>query len=208
MLPRCCTSQHGLQCPLMNTSAHFLLSFSCLTNSTAAGKIEWVIPASIGALLPDAPMFLFYAVEKIVLRTPERDIWNTRYFLSGWQDFFDVFNSIPIVLLGLVFASLFKKKWMVVLFLSMSLHFAFDLPLHHDDGHRHFWPLSDWRYESPVSYWDPRHFGKWAASLEAILCAVSFYVSYKRFSSKKLRAGLLIALAIQIAAFSFVIASS
>ena len=69
-------------------------------------------------------MFLFYAVEKIVLRTPERDIWNTRYFLSGWQDFFDVFNSIPIVLLGLVFASLFKKKWMVVLFLSMSLHLS------------------------------------------------------------------------------------
>jgi len=37
----------------------------------------------------------------------------------------------------------------------MALHALFDFPLHHDDGHRHFWPFSEFRFDSPVSYWDP-----------------------------------------------------
>ena len=56
-----------------------------------------------------------------------------------------------------------------VLFGSMLLHFACDLPLHHDDAHRHFLPLSLWRFESPVSYWDPKRFGWITAPLEMIL---------------------------------------
>ena len=50
----------------------------------------------------------------------------------------------------------------------MALHVPEDLFLHHDDGHRHFYPLSQWRYSSPVSYWDPNHYGKIVAPLEAL----------------------------------------
>ena len=52
---------------------------------------------------------------------------------------------------------------------SMLLHTLGDLPVHHDDGHRHFFPFSDWRFESPVSYWDSNHHGDWFSVFEISL---------------------------------------
>ncbi|NEO26580.1 MAG: hypothetical protein F6K03_06700, partial [Kamptonema sp. SIO4C4] len=34
---------------------------------------------------------------------------------------------------------------------------------------RHFYPLSDYRFISPVSYWNPKHYGAIIALLEVIL---------------------------------------
>ena len=45
-------------------------------------------------------MFVFYAYEKSWLKTPERVIWGEAYYDSGWQTFFDVFNSLPLLALG------------------------------------------------------------------------------------------------------------
>ena len=55
-----------------------------------------------------------------------------------------------------------------IFFASMALHCLMDLPLHHDDAHRHFLPLSTWRFRSPISYWDPRHFGSLVAGAELL----------------------------------------
>ncbi len=97
-------------------------------------------------------MFAFYAYQKL-LRTPDSDIWGRVYFDSAWQAFFDVFNSIPLIALCLLVTwRLAAIRW-TVLFAAMGLHVVFDLPLHQDDAHRHFFPLSDWRFVSPVSYW-------------------------------------------------------
>ena len=60
---------------------------------------------------------------------------------------------------------------------SMILHALGDLPLHREDAHRHFFPFSDWRFTSPVSYWDPDHYGGYAAIGEVLLVlAVSFFL--------------------------------
>ena len=50
----------------------------------------------------------------------------------------------------------------------MILHCLTDLPLHHDDAHAHFLPLSNWRFESPISYWDARHHGRLIAAVEML----------------------------------------
>ena len=47
----------------------------------------------------------------------------------------------------------------VLFFASALIHLFCDLPVHHDDAHRHFLPLTDWRLASPLSYWDPNHYG-------------------------------------------------
>ena len=52
------------------------------------------------------------------------------------------------------------------------LHLTFDLPFHHDDDHPHFWPFSDWRFTSPLSYWDPAHDGRVIALAEVGLAVV------------------------------------
>ena len=59
----------------------------------------------------------------------------------------------------------------------MLLHSLGDFPLHHDDAHRHFFPFSDWRFISPISYWDPAHYGNWASLLEIFaVLAISIFL--------------------------------
>ena len=52
---------------------------------------------------------------------------------------------------------------------SMALHVGLDFLTHHDDAHRHLLPFSDWRFASPVSYWDPAFYGTWFAAAELLL---------------------------------------
>ena len=40
--------------------------------------------------------------------------------------------------------------------------------IHHDDAHAHFRPISDWRFESPISYWDSEHYGNVFGALEML----------------------------------------
>jgi hypothetical protein len=174
----------------VNTPTHLMLSAAALTKRSEEGESTYMMPAMVGAILPDAPMFVFYAVEKFLLGSSEREIWTTRYFLESWQNFFDLFNSVPIVLIGMLVAwKVGHRGWMILL-ASMLLHIAADLPLHHDDGHRHFWPLSDWRFESPVSYWDPNHFGRPAAVLEVALFIACYFWSMRKHRQWKNRIGL------------------
>ena len=65
----------------------------------------------------------------------------------------------------------------------MTLHAVCDLLLHHDDAHLHFFLLSDWRFRSPVSYWDPNHFGEIVASLEGLVVMVGCIILFRSASS-------------------------
>lgn len=164
----------------MNTPAHVVLNLLCL-NRGPRSDVAW--PVVAGALVPDAPMFLFYAVEKFVLGSPESLIWQERYFHPGWQNLIDLFNSIPLVLLGLGWA--WQRSPQVQAFcLSMLLHIAGGLPLHHDDAHRHFFPFSNWRFISPVSYWDSDHYGQVVSILELVMVVVGCGWLFRRYPSR------------------------
>jgi hypothetical protein len=121
-----------------------------------------------GALLPDLPIFAFYAFESL-RGVGEATIWGERYYAPAWQAFLHLPNSFPLLALGGSIGWCWKKPGLCLLFGSMALHTLFDFPFHHDDGHRHFWPFSEFRFNSPVSYWDPAHYGDWMIGLEFIL---------------------------------------
>ncbi len=122
-------------------------------------------------MLPDLLMVVFYGYQKI-LGVSEQTIWNEKYFLTEWQHSFDLFNSIPILtLLAIVSWKTRKQVWFMV-FTSMVIHCLLDLPVHHDDGHRHFFPLSDFRFQSPISYWDPNPYGGIVSILEILLVLI------------------------------------
>ena len=171
----------------MITPAHILISIAGLTRGddqvADAHQASYLWPATIGAVLPDAPMFVFYGIEKLILGSTDHEIWSNRYFAEGWQSFFDAFNSIPICAVFMWLAWRLGLNGWVVLFASMLVHCVCDLPLHHDDGHRHFWPIFNWRFNSPVSYWDPKHHGVWGATGEAILSAICFWIAFRRHKS-------------------------
>lgn len=161
----------------MNTPAHLAASVLVWRDEPGWGAAAAV---AAGAILPDAPMFGFYAYQRLVVGSSEREIWSTLYFQDSWQLFFDVFNSIPLMLVVIGLSTLCGARWGALLGASALLHLCFDLPLHHDDAHRHFLPLTEWRFASPVSYWDPKHFGFIFVWLElAFGIGASSYVGWK-----------------------------
>jgi hypothetical protein len=164
----------------VNTPAH-ILAGAALFGRGSRGAMT---AAVAGSLLPDLPMFGFYLWQKLVLSTPDRTIWSETYFDPGWQAFFDLFNSVPIAALGLGLAWFMRRPVAKAFFAAVLLHCALDLPLHYDDGHRHFFPLLSWRFESPVSYWDPRRLGHIGAGIElasviASAAALSWHTEHR-----------------------------
>jgi len=72
------------------------------------------------------------------------------------------------------------------------LHLALDFPLHNDDARAHFWPATDWRFISPVSYWDLRHFGGIIGPIEmamSLLCLGGLWRRFKALLPRALIAG-------------------
>lgn len=165
----------------MQTPGHLILNLGVLGHRDRP-QLSW--PIMLGALMPDVAMFYFYIWTRFIQGYPDREIWDKLYFLPHWQNIFDLFNSIPIALIGMSVAVYYKKDELRVFCASMILHCLQDLPLHHDDGHRHFWPLSNFRFESPVSYWDPQQNGVWGAGLETVLVVIACYWIIRRTRSR------------------------
>ena len=157
--------------------------------------------AIAGGIVPDAAIFVLYAIEKS-RGTAERVIWRDVYYSPFWQDAVAWGNSIPLWLLFLLVGYLLSFKpatktvsvWIMVFAGSCLAHMACDLPLHVDDAHRHFFPLSNWRFRSPVSYWDPDHFGVEAASFEALLGIGLSVLLIRRFKNVFARIGIAVLL--------------
>jgi hypothetical protein len=142
----------------MNTPSHAIVNYAILSN--LAPQQTW--PIVIGAILPDLPMLVLVIWTK-VKGIPGQQVWSEVYWQPFWQDFTHYFHSMPIALAMAIAAHYFGITWLKYLSLSMVLHSVGDLPLHHDDAHRHFLPLSQWRFISPVSYWDRSHNAVWGA---------------------------------------------
>lgn len=165
----------------MNTPAHAVFNLIVLGRKNHP---EDLTPIAFGAVLPDMPMVLFYSVHKVILGTPEMVIWTEAYHSPGWQVFFDLLNSLPIIaLIGFVAWQL-GSRWITILSASMALHALCDLPLHNTDAHRHFYPFSDWRFESPISYWDPSHYGLWFAGAEIAMVIIGALWLLRRYQSR------------------------
>lgn len=146
----------------LNTPAHIVFSLAMVGHRRAW---RYCIAVAAGALLPDLTMMAFYGYYR-VLGTPESLIWSEKYYQPVWQAVFDLFNSIPLIAIGIALSAWKRATGLMLFFASMLIHCLLDLPVHHDDGHRHFYPLSDWRFQSPLSYWDPAHFGRMVGALE------------------------------------------
>ncbi|MBQ14462.1 MAG: hypothetical protein QGG67_19605 [Gammaproteobacteria bacterium] len=171
----------------MNTPIHAVLNLTLLNSKNDASKVLCFQAVLLGALLPDLPMFYFFVVESLINGEPPSAVWGQLYFQPGWQNLFDTFNSIPFVLLGLGVAYYYCATFWLYLFLSMLLHILCDLPLHHDDGHHHFFPFSSWRFDSPVSYWDPRYYGRIFRVIEMIIAIGGSVILYRRASAKLMK---------------------
>ena len=190
----------------MNTQTHLLLA-SAVLGRNATRREHTAILA--GALAPDLSIFVF-AGWGAASGLSAQAMWGEAYWTEPWQTLSAVSNSVPAW--GALLAASFAlpgawRRTGLVFCAAALLHLAFDLPLHADDAHRHLWPLTDWRFRSPVSYWDPAHHGRVASLVEAAAGLGLVAALRRRHRRRRARAALAVAAVGYVAVPLFWIAS-
>ncbi|NEO25900.1 MAG: hypothetical protein F6K03_03130, partial [Kamptonema sp. SIO4C4] len=66
----------------MNTPGHYIINLAILGAAIAPQSTAAI---TLGAILPDVPIFAFYFVAKVIQRLPETEIWSTAYYQPLWQ---------------------------------------------------------------------------------------------------------------------------
>ncbi len=157
----------------MNTPAHLIFGL------TAFGKADGpkVTAAAFGgALIPDLSLYLLAGWQLFVLGADPQVIFGEMYFSDAWQSIFRVDNSMVLWGFGLALAIAARSGWAIALCGAATLHLGLDFLLHHDDGRAHFWPITNWVFSSPVSYWDRDHhagiIGPVEIGASLLMCAV------------------------------------
>ncbi len=79
------------------------------------------------------------------------------------------------------------------------LHLACNIPLHNEDARRQFWPVSDWVFRSPFSYYDSHGYGHIIGLLEIALCLVFAVFLWRRFPERLAKALIVGALVLEMA---------
>lgn len=183
----------------MNTPTHLLVGAAAFARPGGA----WINTAAvIGSVTPDLSLFFMVFWNGVVLERAPQQIFGEDYFSPFWQSVFAVDNS------ALLYAALVLTGWLLrnavigpplIAFAGAALlHIALDLPVHHDDGRPHFWPLSDWVYVSPISYWDPARYGAWVSLAETALFVALAAVLWRRFEAVAVRLVLALAAVTQL----------
>lgn len=171
--------------PFVITSTHALLALAALSKR---GKPKRNLSVLAGSLLPDLAIFLWAPYQSRVNGVSGDEMWNELYFAPPMQNLIAWFNSIPIyaglLLIGIMARSKIWGKLLIVFALAALIHIATDMPVHADDAYRHFWPLSDWRFYSPVSYWDVDHHAAWVGKFDILIALISIAVLWRRFAGR------------------------
>ncbi|MEO1474900.1 MAG: cobalamin biosynthesis protein CobQ [Pseudomonadota bacterium] len=168
------------------TQTHLLIAATLFAKP---GRTRRNASTIAGALAPDAAIFVLFAWA-VAAGIPQETLWRETYWTEPWQSLTAAGNSFPLYMAGLLagFALVApddgRPRWQTlpVLFCLAALtHLLGDFPLHNDDAHQHLWPLSDWRFYSPVSYWDRDHYAGVVAPLETLLGLMLCVVLFRRF---------------------------
>ncbi len=121
----------------------------------------------IGAVLPDLPAFVaaaYYWNSRTSM--PRKELLEAIYFSGPFGRTGILLHSAVLVslLLGLYWLSgLWKRdrrKILLGFLAGWAGHTIVDFLTHGDDARPLFWPISDWKWASPISYYNPLHYGR------------------------------------------------
>jgi hypothetical protein len=198
----------------MNSQTHVIMS--AVLFGRRAPKRAWI--AALGGAIPDFPMLLIVAVLKL-FSVPSPIVFGVLY----WQEWWQITNAIAhnfwlwggLLIAALLWrerkaataASIDRATLVMIFAASAFLHVAIDFLCHREDAHMSLWPLTRWKFISPVSYYDPQYYGHYFSIFEAALGLVLAFILFKRFSNVYLRVALGIAMALYVAIPSYFIFS-
>lgn len=182
----------------MNTPTHLLVGVAAFAKPDDKAVS---LAALAGALMPDASLYVMFFWHQFVIGTPPDVIFGQLYYSDYWQLIFAIDNSF--LLWGGTLLAGIALRWQVLIAFAGAgfLHLLCDFPLHHDDARPHFWPVTMWKFESPISYWDPAHYGRVAAALEALFVVFLSVIIWRRFPSRWTRTAVVLGALLTIAPF-------
>ncbi len=198
------------------TQTHALIAAALFANPQRPVKQN--IAILVGSIAPDIAVFGLFSWSKFA-GIPERQLWREVYFSEPMLTYTAIDNSLPLYLVILFIGIIWTKLKIqtpdsfenpsylsvatssaICLFaLAAITHLAGDFPVHAHDAHPHFWPFTDWRFHSPISYWDDRHHGAAFSLFEAAVGVLLSVVLFRRFNSKLVRGVTLLAIFAYIA---------
>jgi membrane-bound metal-dependent hydrolase YbcI (DUF457 family) len=191
----------------MNTQTHIIMGAALFGRPLP----RLAVAGALGGIVPDLPMYAIIIGLRVSGHSLE-EIFGRIYWEHWWQ----VANAIghSFLLWGIVAAitaaaalrdTTSKPAFAFALSGSALLHSFIDFLCHRDDAHMHFWPLTEWRFRSPVSYWDPQYFGQWFGLFEAALGIMLVVILWQRYANRWLRIALALVLAAYVAVPAFFI---
>lgn len=186
----------------MHTPAHLILGAAAFAKIDRPDTL-WA--ALLGGLIPDLSLYLLAGGALFIFQISPQIVFGELYFSAQWQRIFAIDNSVFIWTALFSLAYLRKSHWGIAFCASALLHILFDFPLHHDDGRAHFWPLTDWVYQSPISYWDVNHHAWIIAPIETVACAVALLLLWKRYQGMGYKAMLCVLGVAQLALLFFLV---
>lgn len=169
----------------MQTATHLIFGAAAFGKADRPGVTAAAI---FGAMIPDLSLYLLAGWHLRVLGTPANVVFDQLYFSDAWQSIFRIDNSFVIWGIALGICFMLRSAVGFALCGAALLHIGLDFPLHHDDGRAHFWPITDWIFASPVSYWDPNHHGNIVAPIEALLALAACVLLWRRHVGRWMRA--------------------
>ncbi|KAF0676775.1 cobalamin biosynthesis protein CobQ [Profundibacterium mesophilum] len=180
----------------MNTPAHLVIGAALLGRRGMPATPWW---GMAGGAAPDISLYVLAGAAMWVFGVSPQTVFGQLYFSGPWQQVFAIDNSVILWGLGLCLAAWRGSAAGVAFTGAALLHLALDLPLHGDDARMHFWPLTDWKFDSPYSYWDRTRGAGWIALLEGAMVLVGAVWLVLRFPSWPLRSSVLALMAAQLA---------
>jgi len=154
----------------VNTPAHLLIGAALFGKRD---NTRLITGALLGGLLPDVSLYLMAGVSIFILNITPDVVFSELYFSDNWQLVFSIDNSFIVWIAVFTTAAIYRSPFFIALTASALLHLMCDFALHNDDARAHFWPLSNWRFASPLSYWDSNHHAIWVAPIEGVATALA-----------------------------------
>lgn len=177
----------------MQTQSHFLLTAAAITPLRSRGGRAFKLVAAallVGSILPDIPFFLLTIAGEVYYRwlapppaapsIMEYLHFTLFYTHPLWIVSHNFFHSllidVALLLTGLWAWKRRDSRWGMALFwlaASMLVHVTIDIFTHRSDGPLIWFPLNwEYRFPSPISYWEADYGGRTFAQFELALNVV------------------------------------
>jgi membrane-bound metal-dependent hydrolase YbcI (DUF457 family) len=181
----------------METYSHAFFTWALAKHGIKAGRAAGIAGA-VGATFPDLPSFAgtAYYVGAAYLREGWSSMHSEKlldmiYFTGPFGGTGSVLHSaVPVVALLVLYRVLKlgrrdRRRILLWFLLGWLGHTIADFFTHVDDTRPLLWPISDWEWSSPVSYYNPLYYGRefFAVSHGLMLLTVSWLL-LKRVMSR------------------------